>query len=212
MVDPDCGGPELFAISPGRGDRLELLDKLPALAAGGLQRFLLREKQLSPAARLALAGPVCAACRELGVECWIAEDVSLAIAVQAEGVHLSEASPSPRWLAHRNRDLALGVSLHEPLSRTFEEVAACRHAFLGPLFPTPSKPDANLLPLATFVKRCGELPIPLFALGGIGETQLEELAAAGIHRVAAIRLFFEARDPEAAVRRARERLVPRSQP
>jgi thiamine monophosphate synthase len=126
---------DLFAISPGRGDGDELAHKLPLLAEGGLRRFLLREKELSPERRGALARRLAPLCRELGVELWIAEDAALARSVAATGVHLSERSPAPSTIARESgATLALGVSLHEvptasraapPLSPASPRSASC---------------------------------------------------------------------------------------
>ncbi len=194
----------LFAITPGRGDAGELVEKIAALAAGGLQRLLLREKQLSRTARAALAQRVALVCERHHVQLWISEEVPLAIEVGAAGVQLSERSPSPLKVREQVSGLALGVSLHEPLSRSPEELAICAHAFLGPLFATPGKPTGAPLGMAGFARVAARLPpsLPLFALGGITLATLPALTAAGIARIAAIRFFFDAGDPTAVVREA----------
>jgi thiamine-phosphate pyrophosphorylase len=188
---------ELFAVTPGRGDGDEVVRALPTLRARGASALLLREKQLDAARRRALAESVAPRCRDAGLALWIAEDVELALAVGAAGVQLSERSPSP--LAVRSAlarsggadRLALGVSLHDPISRSREELEICAHAFLGPLFPTPSKPRATPLGVARFLELAATLPCPAFAVGGVTEPRLAELAAAGVRRAAAIRLFFD---------------------
>jgi thiamine-phosphate diphosphorylase len=202
---------DLFAISPGRGDGDELARKLPLLAEGGLRRFLLREKELPPERRLALAQRLAPLCRELGVELWIAEDAALARSVGAAGVHLSERSPAPSQIAREFGDaLALGVSLHEAPSRDAAELALCRHAFLAPVFSTPSKPAERTLGADGFACRAAGLSaergLPVYALGGIGQDHLPLLARRGVTRVAAIRLFFDAADPRRAVEAARAAL------
>jgi len=205
---------DLFAISPGRGDGDELARKLPLLAEGGLRRFLLREKELSPERRGALARRLAPLCRELGVELWIAEDAALARSVAATGVHLSERSPPPTQVARESGGtLALSVSLHEAPSRDAAELALCRHAFLAPVFPTPSKPAERTLGADGFACRAAALSglstergLAVYALGGIGPDHLPLLARRGVTRVAAIRLFFDAADPRRAVEAARAAL------
>jgi len=202
---------DLFAISPGRGDGDELARKLPLLAEGGLRRFLLREKELPPERRGALARRLAPLCRELGVELWIAEDAALARSIAATGVHLSERSPPPSQIARESgATLALGVSLHEAPSRAAAELALCRHAFLAPVFPTPSKPAERPLGADGFACRAAglsaECGLPVYALGGIGLDHLPLLARRGVTRVAAIRLFFDAADPRRAVEAARAAL------
>jgi thiamine-phosphate pyrophosphorylase len=212
--------PDLFAISPGRGDADELEAKLPRLAEGGLRRFLLREKDLTPQRRGALARRLAPLCRTLGrtfgLEWWIAEDAELAAAVGATGVHLSERSPPPSEVRARDGRalhgdrLRIGLSIHADLARPPAELALCDHLFLAPLFPTPSKPGAKWLGADGFACLAAGLAAPTFALGGIERDHLLLLAARGVTRVAAIRLFFDAADPRRAVEEARALLAPRT--
>jgi len=202
---------DLFAISPGRGDGDELARKLLFFAEGGLRHFLLREKELPPEQHGALARRLAPLCRELGVELWIAEDAALARSVAATGVHLSERSPPPSRIARESgAALALGVSLHEAPSRGAAELALCRHAFLAPVFSTPSKPAEWTFGADGFVCRAvgfsAERGFSVYALGGIGLDYLPLLARRGVTRVAAIRLFFDAADPRRAVEAARTAL------
>lgn len=195
---------ELFAISPGRGDRAELSERLPALARGGVRRFLLREKHLDRGQRAVLLEALLPLCAAEGIECWLSEDLELAARFPVAGVQLGERCPAPSTIRVRGRELPLGVSLHAPCRRAPAELRLCQHAFVAPLFATPSKPGAECLGLAGLEQFCRQLPASLttYALGGITAARLPELAAAGVRRIAAIRLFFEARDPEAAARHA----------
>ena len=195
-------GWDWFAISPDRGQASELTARLPRLRALGVRRFVLREKSCPPAARRAIAQQVVPACARLGIECWISEDAALAAEAGARGVHLSERSASPRRLAQEFPDLHFGVSLHDPLRRPLLDVARCDHAFLGPVFATPSKAGAAGLGIEGFLRIAERLPIPVYPLGGIGAAELDELARAGVHRAAGIRLFFASDDIEAVRRRA----------
>jgi thiamine-phosphate pyrophosphorylase len=200
---------DLFAISPGRGDRDELERKLPRLAEGGLRRFLLREKELPAARRGEFARRLAPLCGSLGLELWIAEEAELAAEVGASGVQLSERSPPPSEVVARfGPKLRVGLSIHGDLARPPGELARCGHLFLAPVFPTPSKPGAKPLGADGFACLAAGLPAPAFALGGIGLDHLPLLAARGVTRVAAIRLFFDADDPRRAVEEARALLRP----
>jgi thiamine-phosphate pyrophosphorylase len=200
---------DLFAISPGRGDRDELERKLARLAEGGVRKLLLREKQLAAAQRGELARRLLPLCRSLGVELWISEEAELAAEIGASGVHLSERSPPPGDITARfGPKLCVGLSVHADLARPREELARCVHLFLAPVFPTPSKPDARPLGPDGFACLAAGLPAPTFALGGIGLGHLPLLAARGVTRVAAIRLFFDAADPRRAAEEARALLRP----
>lgn len=200
---------DLFAISPGRGDRDELERKLPLLAEGGLKRFLLREKELSTQRRGDLARDIAQLCGSLGLELWISEEAELAAGIGAAGVHLSERSPPPSAIVAKfGARLRVGLSIHADLARPREELASCDHLFLAPVFATPAKPRSRPLGGDGFACLAAGLPRPAFALGGIGLDHLPLLAARGVTRVAAIRLFFDAGDPRRAVEEARTLLRP----
>ncbi len=201
-MDGSVQEPELFAITPGRGDLDELLLKIPLLAAGGVARFLLRELSVDPARRRTMARALVGLCRDLAVELWIARDVELANEVGAHGVHLSERCPAPSaWRERIGAGLPFGLSLHRPVRRPPDEISAARHAFLGPVYPT-SKDSGLPLGAPLFVDLAASLATRVFALGGIGEQQLSELSRHGIRRVAAIRYFFDATNPRASAEHA----------
>jgi thiamine-phosphate diphosphorylase len=198
-----AGALSWIAITPGRGDWGELREKIPALAAGGIERFLLREKQSSAVQRRSLADKVNSLCVGLGVECWLVEDAELVAALGASGVHLSESSPAPSEVRRHFPDLALSVALHRPLSRSAQDLAECRHAYLSPVFQTPSKPGVVELGVDGFADLQASLALPVYALGGINAHRATELRRAGVRFAAAMRLFFDADQPEEVARRVR---------
>ena len=180
-----------FAITPGRGDFAEIARVVPRLRSLGAARLLLREKQLDATVRLGLARQVARLCRDHAVALWISEDEAAAVAVGADGLQLSERSPSPRLVRARlPAALALGVSLHDPVTRARDEVERCAHAFLSPLFATESKPGVAGIGVDRFLELARSLPLPVYALGGVGEREASVLASRGIRRVAAIGRFF----------------------
>jgi thiamine-phosphate pyrophosphorylase len=158
-----------------------------------VQNLLLREKELAEGERRDLAHEVARASAAAGIALWISEDAGLAREVGARGVQLSERCRDARWYRDRyGADLGLGVSLHREIRRTSAELEVCDHAFLSPLFATPGKPEVEPLGIPGFLERAARIPLPVYALGGITRDRVAELVAAGISRLAGIRLFFAA--------------------
>ena len=133
--------------------------------------------------------------------------LDVAIAARASGVHLpADGLALSRVRAAAPRGFLVGVSTHSPAEavRAIEDGADL--VVLGPIFDTPSK-RAYGAPLGTDALEA--LPLrdehgsDVYAIGGIGESQLEELAAfrERISGVAAVRLFQESSDPRAVVER-----------
>ncbi len=191
-----------FAVTPGRGDEAELKEKVPALVRGGVTRILLREKQLSPSRRSALAEAVLEACSSLPLRLWISGDSATARRLGLAGVHLAESDSLPS-----HDPLPFGVSLHRDSERWNEQLGAVHHGFLGPVFATPSKPSTTRwLGTKTFLELASRLRVPVYAIGGVNQGTIPQLAKVGIRHAAAIRLFFDSNDPEATARQCRQAL------
>jgi thiamine-phosphate pyrophosphorylase len=78
----------------------------------------------------------------------------------------------------------------------------------GPAFATPLKPEKVVIGPSGVARVAETLgpSVPVFAIGGIDESNLAQLTAAGIHRACVIRAVGDAPDPESAARRLRTML------
>ncbi|NLX20103.1 MAG: thiamine phosphate synthase [Phycisphaerae bacterium] len=148
--------------------------------AGGAGCLQLREKDFEDRELLTRARWLVALCREHGVLSIINDRPDLAVLSDADGVHLGQTD-LPVADARRvvGPDRLIGVSTHNP--EQFRAALAERPDYLavGPMFPSPTKPQdhvpgPDLLRLAT-----GETRIPVVAIGGITPDRLAILASAG---------------------------------
>lgn len=166
----------------------------------------LREKESADREVLAWAR---SAKQELGPEVPVLVNrrLDVALAAGADGVHLpADGLPLPRIRAAAPRGTRVGVSTHSAAEaiRAIEEQADV--VVIGPIFQTPSKTSYGP-PLGT--RSLEDLPprgthgAEVFAIGGIDESRLEELARFGdrISGIAAVRLVQQAADPRAVVER-----------
>ena len=131
----------------------------------------------------------------------------IALAAGADGVHLpSHGLPPQKVRAHTPRGFRIGVSTHSPDEADRALAEGADFVVLGPIFDTPSKrvfgPPLGPEALAALPARGGHSG-EVFAIGGVDEARLAELAAYGdrIAGVAAIRLFQESADPRAVAER-----------
>ena len=133
--------------------------------------------------------------------------MDVAVAAGASGVHLpADGLPLLRVRAAAPRGFLVGRSTHSPseAARAIEEGADL--VVLGPIFDTPSK-RAYGPPLGTGALEAlplrAEHDSDVYAIGGVGEAELESLAAFRdrIAGIAAVRLFQESPDPRAVVER-----------
>ncbi|WP_305045885.1 thiamine phosphate synthase [Geoalkalibacter sp.] len=190
------------ALPPGR--RLE--DVVRAACAGGVGAVQLREKDLSPRELYPLACRLREVTAAGGAHLLINDRVDLALAVEADGVHLGGQS-LPTALARRllGPEKLIGVSTHHPDEIHAASRDGADFVTFGPVYATPSKaaygPPQGLDALRAAGRNA---PLPVFALGGITAEQVPELRAAGARGIALIRAILGADDARQAARSFRE--------
>ena len=194
VTDRASCGPERFEA---------VLSKLASAPGLTVQ---LREKTAADAETLALARHARAVLTP-GVRLTVNRRFDIALSAGADGVHLPAGGLPVRSVRiHTPRGFLIGVSAHSPeeAQRALDEGADL--VVLGPIFDTPSK-RAFGPPLGVeALDRLKPLDRPgpdLYAIGGIGEEQLEEIARrrGRVSGVAAVRLFQDSPDPLATAQR-----------
>ena len=183
-------------------DRFETV--LAALAAAPGLTIQLREKTAADAETLALARHARAVLTP-AVRLTVNRRFDIALSAGADGVHLpADGLAVSSVRAHTPRGFLIGVSAHSPEEAQQALDDGADLVVLGPIFDTPSK-RAFGRPLGVeALDRLRPLVNPgpdVYAIGGIGEGQLEEIARRRdrVSGVAAIRLFQDSADPRAAV-------------
>jgi len=133
--------------------------------------------------------------------------LDVALAARASGVHLpADGLPLSRVRTAAPRGFLVGVSTHSSAEAVRAIEGGADLVVIGPVFDTPSKrafgPPLGTDALEALPPR-EEHDTDVYAIGGIGESELELLAAFRdrIAGVAAVRLFQESSDPRAVVER-----------
>lgn len=190
--------PRTMAISSGAAGLVghELDGWLEMLAAAGVDALQLREKQLEDRELFLLASRVVAAAGGR-IAVLLNGRADVALAAGAAGVHLpADGLPAAPLRRLCGKDFLIGRSAHR-----LEEIHAardegCDYALFGPLNPTPSKSQQQVVPGIAGLEAACRAGLPVLALGGVdGADDLETAAAAGASGVAGIRAF---RDPATA--------------
>ena len=211
----------LYAVTDSR--RLQgrtLLDTVAAALDGGATFVQLREKELSPTALLEEARALAALCHARNVPFVVDDNVEVALAAGADGVHVGQSDMAARRArALLGPDKILGVSAHnaaEALAAqadglsaaalTSEDAQADGADYLGcgAAFVTGTKLDAHPVTAETMRAVTAAVDIPVVAIGGIDEGNILQLQGRGLAGVAVVSAIFAAEDPEAASRRLYE--------
>ena len=198
------------------GARDILLHKVAAAAAAGVDWIQIREKDLSGKARSALTRDVLQGIADslAGVPARtrlvVNDRLDVALATQADGVHLGEQSLPPqeaRCLVtslHREKDFLIGVSCHSLAAAKVAERDGANYLFFGPVFATPAKAAYGAPQgLERLAEVCRAVALPVLAIGGITLENAASCLSAGASGIAAIRLFQDAPDITAVVRALR---------
>ena len=182
-----------------------LYEQVEAALRGGVTCVQLREKELDEEAFLAEAKEVSALCRRYGVPFFVNDNVDIAIACGADGVHVGQEDMAAAQVRRRvGDDMMIGVSVHsvEEAVEAVKNGADCLG--VGAMFSTSTKADANVLPREVLRDICRAVDVPVVAIGGIGKGNLMQLAGTGVDGVALVSAIFGAADITAECRLLRK--------
>jgi len=193
----------LYAVTPDVADTPRLIPKAQAALAGGARLLQYRNKSAGPALKLAQAHALLALCRKYRALFIVNDHLDLALAVNADGLHLGADDGS---LAAARAQLGparlLGASCYDRLELALEaELLGADYVAFGSFYPSRVKPGAVRAPLALLREARRRLSIPVVAIGGITHENAPQLIAAGAHSLAVVSALFDADDVELAARR-----------
>jgi thiamine-phosphate pyrophosphorylase len=173
-----------------------------AALRGGARLVQYRDKSDDNARRLDEATALAALCREQGALLLINDDVELAAASGAHGVHLGKDDVEIATARRRlPGDGLIGISCYNQLERARQAAdQGADYVAFGSFFPSPTKPHAARAELDLL--RCArlELSLPVVAIGGISPENGAALVRAGADMLAVISAVFAAPDITAAAR------------
>jgi thiamine-phosphate pyrophosphorylase len=167
---------------------------------GGADTIQFRQKSGSTREMISLAGKLKEICADAGVAFIVNDRVDVAIASQADGVHLGQDDfPIPLARKLLGDDVIIGGSAvtEEDAQKCLEEGAD--YVGFGPVYPTNSKPDASSPTGIELMKKAiNAVPLPFIAIGGIHAKNVEEVMRAGAHGIAVISAVCYQADPKEA--------------
>lgn len=175
-------------------DRCTLTAAVKQALKGGVRAVQLREKDLDTRELLKLAYKMRKLTEEYGARLFINDRFDIALAVNADGVHLAQNSIPVEAVRNTVRKkLLIGVSTHSLKEARDAEKGGADFITLGPVYSTPSKLKYGV-PVGTdkFRRIIGKVNVPVFALGGVKSRRIDELREAGAYGAAMISEIFKA--------------------
>lgn len=184
--------------------RQSLYEQVECALKGGATCVQLREKQLDAAALLKQAQEISALCRRYDVPFILNDNVELALACGADGVHVGQDDMAAALARQKlGQGKILGVSAHTVQEALDAFQAGADYLGSGAVFGTATKTNVRPMAHQTLREICSAVPIPVVAIGGITKDNLMQLAGTGVDGVALVHAIFGAADIEAECRQLR---------
>ncbi len=176
--------------------RDNLLQVVEAALQGGLALVQYRDKHTDDCIRIQLAQELKDLCHRYGALFLVNDRVDLALAVDADGVHLGQTDlpiDVARQLLGQDRIIGRSTTNPDEMQRAIAEGAD--YIGVGPVYSTPTKPDKAPAGLDYVRYASDHSTVPWYAIGGINSENLIEVLQAGAERVAVVRAIIEAENP-----------------
>jgi thiamine-phosphate pyrophosphorylase len=172
--------------------------------AGGASALQLRGKRCDARELYDLALALGEGLRSRGVPLFINDRLDVALAARADGVHVGEDDLPFERVRELAPGLLLGVSCYGDVALARRAAAAgADYLAFGAFYPSPSKPESEVVPLGVLAEARALGP-PIVAIGGVTRERAPETLRAGADGVAVISAIQGAEDPRAAARELRE--------
>ena len=174
----------------------EFLERVGSALAGGVTLVQLREKERTAREYLGLAQKVHELTRKAGVPLIIDDRLDVAMAADAEGVHLGQSDlpiETARKIWGGEKIIGATAKTVEQAEKAYSEGAD--YLGVGAIFPTTTKVKTVLTSVDTLKDICAAVPIPVNAIGGLNAGNIDVLKGVPIAGICAVSAIMKAPDP-----------------
>jgi thiamine-phosphate pyrophosphorylase len=168
--------------------------------AGGAHVIQVRLKESSDREAFDVVSDIVSLCREKSRCCLVDDRVDVALAAEADGVHLGEKDlPVAAVRRVAGREFIIGATARDPYTARRLEGKGATYLGVGPCFDTKTKEGLPPpLGLEGLSEVCRAVKIPVIAIGGIGADSVAGVLEAGAYGIAVISAVADAPDPRMA--------------
>lgn len=184
----------------------EFLNRVEKALQGGVTLIQLREKDKTTREYIELAQKVLKITRKYNVPLIIDDRVDVALAIDAEGVHVGQ-SDMPVKLARKlmgeNKIVGATTKTVEQAKEAYEQGAG--YLGMGAIYPTTTKVKTVLTSTDTLRDICNAVPIPVNAIGGLNKDNIDVLEDIPISGICVVSAIMKADDPKKATEELKAR-------
>ena len=183
------------------------LEVLEAVIRGGAKIIQLREKEYCKRDLYQLALKFREITARAGVLLIINDHLDIALAVDADGVHLGQDDLPLSAARKLAPELLIGVSTHSLEEALEAGREGADYVNIGPIFPTKTKKGVEYFLGPDAIPAISrKIKIPFTVMGGIKESNIDQVVARGAHRVAIVTAITQAPDIAETVRSLKNRI------
>ena len=175
------------------GDKT-LADQVEKTLKGGATFIQLREKELDFDAFVKEARAIKKLTDAYNIPFVINDAVDVALAVDADGVHVGQDDSDAGALREQLGDKIIGVSADTVELARKAEADGADYIGVGAIYSTATKTDAEVVAFETIAAICKAVTIPVVAIGGLNETNILSLTGTGVDGVALVSAIFSKKD------------------
>ncbi|MGB7417502.1 MAG: thiamine phosphate synthase, partial [Thermosynechococcaceae cyanobacterium] len=194
--------PALYLVtSPSKS----LISIVEAALKGGLRLVQHRDKTTPDHQRLETARQLCQLCHQYDAVFIVNDRVDIALAVDADGVHLGQQDipvDLARQILGPNKLVGRSTTNADEMARAIAENAD--YIGVGPVFATPTKADKAPVGFDYVQYAARHAPMPWYAIGGIDEHNIGDVINAGAKGAAVVRAIMQSSDPAQATQKLQQ--------
>lgn len=198
----------LYFITDSTGfDEEEFLRRIEAALQGGVSILQLREKERATRDYIMLAHKVHALTKKYTVPFIIDDRLDVAMAVDAEGVHLGQ-SDMPVATARKlwGEEKIIGATAKTVAQAMEAYRQGADYLGVGAIYPTTTKVKTVLTSVETLRDICKEVPIPVNAIGGLNKENMDVLRGIPIAGICVVSAIMKAENPTQAAMDLKEKV------
>ena len=186
----------LYAVTDRTwGEDTTLMDQVKEALEGGITFLQLREKHLSKEEFIKEAREMKELSKEYKVPFVINDNIEVALAVDADGVHIGQDDMSVEEARKLlGEDKIIGVSAHNVEEAIKAQKGGADYLGVGAVCATSTKKDANVVSKEEIKKICHTVEIPVVPIGGIKKENIKTLEGTDVDGVAVVSAIFAAKD------------------
>lgn len=184
-----------------------LYEQIEEALIGGVTCVQLREKDLEEKAFLAEAVKIKELCHSYNVPFLINDNVKVAIACKADGVHVGQSDlPVSEIRKMVSDDFIIGATAKTIEQAQKAEKDGANYLGVGAIFPSPTKKDAIRITSKQLKEICASVSIPAVAIGGINLFNMTEISGCGMKGIAVVSAIFAADNIKIATQELKKKI------